>query len=207
MNSIEQSNPPVRERQKSSWEERFVQEHRLPSNLTIAKAFWSRVEGTADHILTLVSKNGKVGREQLAEALEARHLNGEQGQILAALYDNFEAIKSLRQQNLLQEIFADPTIGKSDIGNLAQTAETAEELYHRTARMAYFAEDRKMLDKLFGKRAAGIQQKDLVELLSRDFTPNLNQSSTEDSLAVKRRGCTPDIWHVLDKMYCQKEKA
>jgi hypothetical protein len=24
---------------------------------------------------------------------------------------------------------------------------------------------------------------------------------------VKRRGCTPDIWHVLDKMYCQKEKA
>jgi hypothetical protein len=28
-----------------------------------------------------------------------------------------------------------------------------------------------------------------------------------EGLDVKRRGCTPDIWHVLDKMYCQKEKA
>jgi hypothetical protein len=34
-----------------------------------------------------------------------------------------------------------------------------------------------------------------------------NFSGNEFFLTVKRHRCMPDIWGVLDKMYCQKERA
>jgi hypothetical protein len=40
-----------------------------------------------------------------------------------------------------------------------------------------------------------------------EILPFVRAGNPHPPYTVKRRGCTPDIWHVLDKMYCQKEKA
>jgi tetratricopeptide (TPR) repeat protein len=91
-----------------------------------------------------------------------------------------------------------------------RTFQASDKRWENLERLASYVFKRSSLQNRLGDKTgaiAGLQ--DIIEKIKANLPAT--QLGTIEKMPgvfpVKRRGCTPDIWHVLDKMYCQKEKA
>ena len=87
---------------------------------------------------------------------------GDRGQVLAALYDNFDTITSLRRRHFRELFFPDSSLTIAALKKLAARCIAADGFYHRVRQIAYWAEDKGMLEKLSPSRKT-IRKNKLVD--------------------------------------------